>query len=272
VLDVADYDNGFVQSVKGQYHRKQWEISMALATLRDHASLDADSTKVLGAGAGHEATIYHLSNDVHQVYATDLYKGAGMWTREAPDDMLTDPGKFAPDDVPYDLDRIFVEHQDMRNLLFPDGMFDAVFSSGSIEHVGTFQDVAKAASELGRVLKPGGVMSLSTEWKISGEGSGWPGVLLFTEPELYQYIIEPSGCELIDEPILQVDPQTLEHRWSLNRIVYHGQRPLVEAVITAHGYWFTSVHLGLRKPKLKRKKTIDAEDTGNTETTVLQSS
>ena len=43
-------------------------------------------------------------------------------------------------------------------LRYPDDTFDGIFSSGSIEHFGDLQDVANAAYEMGRVLKPGGVL------------------------------------------------------------------------------------------------------------------
>ena len=48
--------------------------------------------------------------------------------------MLTDPGTFAP--YPYERERLDVRWMDARDLRFPDGSFDAVFSLSSIEHFG----------------------------------------------------------------------------------------------------------------------------------------
>lgn len=48
---------------------------------------------------------------------------------------------------------------DIQNLRWPDGYFDSVFSFETIEHV---PDPPRAVAELGRVLKPGGRLFLTT--------------------------------------------------------------------------------------------------------------
>ena len=52
---------------------------------------------------------------------------------------------------------------DGRRLTFPDASFDAVFTVSSIEHFGAPGDVARAAAEIGRVLRPGGHALIITE-------------------------------------------------------------------------------------------------------------
>ena len=85
-------------------------------------------------------------------------------------------------------------------LRFPDNRFDGIFSSGSIEHFGGLMDVAHSAYEMGRVLKPGGILSLSTVMAIAGPPGrlgGVPGAcLLFQRDHLLRYIVEASGLEL----------------------------------------------------------------------------
>lgn len=227
--------------------RKAWEIMMALRTLEDFGVAGEDKL-VLGVGAGTEATIYHLTAKVGQVVATDLYADAGMWAGHAPKAMLDDPGRFAPEGIVWDAERLVVQHADMRALPFDDMTFDAVFSSGSIEHVGSFDDVAVAASEIGRVLKVGGIATISTEFKAWGKGYGWPGVLLFTKDRLYDYLIDPSGLTPVDEPYLYVHEDTIHNPPSLERMV-NGFVPEIEMAVRSetHGYIFTSVHLALRK-------------------------
>ena len=143
--------------------------------------------------------------------------------------------------------RIVVQHMDGRRLNYPDNSFDGIFSSGSIEHFGGWSDIATAAREIGRVLKPGGIASISTEFKLSGEGEGWNGIRLFTPDLLQQHIIKPSGLTLVDIPDWSVDEATLATAWDLRDIVFHGKKPPVEGVLREHGFLFTSVHLALRK-------------------------
>ena len=250
VMSVSDYKD--LVRHEPPLHRKEWEIEMALATLRDHGATGPDKI-ILGAGAGHEATIYHLSNEVEKVVATDLYLNPGIWGAFAVTELMDNPAKFAPPGVKFNAEAIVVEHADMCNLQYADDSFDGIFSSGSIEHVGTLDDVARAAKELGRVLKPGGVLSLSTEFLISGKGYGWPGVLLLNREQLMDYIVMPSGCEMIDELVEVVDEDTLKTVWPLDRIVLQNRRPDLEAVLSHGPFTFTSVHLALIKPKRRRR-------------------
>lgn len=231
--------------------RKHWEVQMALATLKNFKAAQR-SKIILGVGAGYEPMIFHLTTKCAQVVATDLYGEGGAWAKFAPADMLADPWKYAPADVKADPERLVVRYADMRTLPFDDMSFDGVFSSGSIEHVGGFDDVAVAASEIGRVLKPGGIASISTEFKAWGKGFGWPGVLLFDRDKLYEYLIEPSGLVPVDEPYLVVHEDTINNppAVSLEKIV-GGLKPDIEMALRSetHNYVFTSVHLALRKER-----------------------
>ncbi len=237
-------------NLNGVSRRKQWEVLMALRTLVDLGAT-GDGKRILGVGAGREETIYHLTRMCDQVVATDLYQDAGMWNAHAPADMLTEPEKYTPVGVMVELARLMVQHADMRYLPFDDLSFDGVFSSGSIEHVGSFDDVAAAASEIGRVLKVGGIASISTEFKAWGSGFGWPGVLLFDKARLYEYIIEPSGLEPVDEPYLYVHEDTILNPPVLEDMV-NGHVPDLEMAVRSatHNYLFTSVHLALRKVRV----------------------
>jgi SAM-dependent methyltransferase len=52
---------------------------------------------------------------------------------------------------------------DARQLELPADSFDLVFSISSIEHFGSRGDVTRAASEIGRVVKPGGYAVIITD-------------------------------------------------------------------------------------------------------------
>lgn len=246
VLKMADYTDTINT-------RKKWEVDMALRTLRDHGATSPDAL-ILGVGAGHERTIFKLANpqDCKFVFATDLYLDIGVWTDFGDISFLDDPGKFKKEED-CNPNQIIPRHADMRALPFPDNTFDGIFSSGSIEHVGVdgapnWEAIAQAAKEIGRVLKPGGVASISTEWKLAGEGWGWLTVSLFDEKLLYKHVIKPSGLDLIDDLDTTFDGD-LEHVIDLYDIVAHGKNFDGYGVLQDHGFLFTSVHLALRKPE-----------------------
>jgi ubiquinone/menaquinone biosynthesis C-methylase UbiE len=52
---------------------------------------------------------------------------------------------------------------DARELEFPDGSLDAVFSLSSIEHFGRWADIRRSAQEMGRIVCPGGVAFIAME-------------------------------------------------------------------------------------------------------------
>jgi SAM-dependent methyltransferase len=233
-------------------NRKQWETAMARRTLEDFGVMRPDAW-VLGVGAGRERLIYELSARVAWVFATDIYLAPGRWNEWHDATMLISPaahaGVFAAD-VAYNDQRIIPLHMDGRRLRFPDDTFDGVFSSGSIEHFGEqelfpqWDAVEQAAAEIGRVLKPGGIASLSTEYKIAGGGWGFDIVRCLDADDLMRYIVEPSGLDLVDALETTISAETLATRWHM----HDPQAPAVEAAVTYDEYTFTSVHLALRKP------------------------
>jgi FkbM family methyltransferase len=267
IREVSSYKvRHFENFPAGAEHRKDWEVAMAVRTLRDFDALRPDAT-ILGVAAGLEDALFYLTRHVKQVFATDRYLSSGAWDHVAPLSMLVDPALVAPYD--FDPSRLVVQHMDGRVLRYPDNTFDGIFSSGSIEHFGMWPDVASAAYEMGRVLKPGGVLTLSTEFLLGGPpgGHGWPNVtLLFSPEELRRYIIDASGLELIDEPELELSDATLQTRRDMvSAVADHHARvagkggddydaefaewDFPHLVMAYDGFVFGSVHLALRKPE-----------------------
>src|SRR5215213_1294979 len=150
----------------GAEHRKHWEVAMSVRALRDFGALQPGA-EILGVGAGSEITGFYLTRHARRVVVTDLYLSPGEeWKTVAHPLMMVAPERLSP--IAFERERLEVLHMDGRWLRFPDGSFDGIFSSGSIEHFGGFEDIAAAAFEMGRVLKPGGVLSLSTELLLEG--------------------------------------------------------------------------------------------------------
>lgn len=141
--------------------RKVWEYAMVMLFLADTGHLDGGS-RVLSVGAGNERVLFWLTNHVEKVVATDIYGEGAFAAREAQSSMLTDPASHAPA-YQWREEALEVHHMDGRRLTFPDASFDAVFTVSSIEHFGAPGDVARAAAEIGRVLRPGGHALIITE-------------------------------------------------------------------------------------------------------------
>ncbi len=251
------------QFPKGAEYRKYWEVGMSVLALRQLGALLPDAD-VLGVGAGTETTIFYLTNHVRRVFATDLYLSAERWDQSAPWYMLVSPDRFAP--YPFRRDRLVVQHMDGRLLDHPDNSFDGIFSSGSIEHFGSMQSIASSAYEMGRVLKPGGVLTVSTEFRISGPegGDGWDGLRFFSSDALRRYIVEASGLEPVDEFDATLSEATMASKREFSyyaretdrALAKQGRFPRVAEVIWSKyphlvlsdkGYVFGSVHLALRK-------------------------
>ena len=252
VSDWADPDfRAVAEQVYGvmpDVYRKHWEVTQAARALLDFGAVHSQA-RILGVGAGKEYTSFWLTGHVQQVFATDLYYQGG-WPDWADPDMLVDPSPHAP--CAYNRQRLVVQHMDGRALQYPDAFFDGLYSSSSIEHFGTLDEIAQAAREMGRVLKPGGVLSLTTEFKISGPGDGWGNVVVFNADTLRQYVIEPSGCVLVDVPDYAIDAETRATEQDLNWVIAiqkQGQITPTPHVVLRYGeYVFASFSLTMVKP------------------------
>ena len=238
-LDVA-YPN----FPHGHENAKIWETVQAWRAFRDFDILGNDRT-LLGIGAGREALTFFLTDHVGQVHATDLYASDSDWQQGGDRDMLIDPLSHCPRLMPFNRQRLVVQHMDALDLRYEDESFDGIFSCGSIEHFGSLENVARAAKEMARVLKPGGIIAISTELRLGGGGShGIPGTIIFTSAMLQEFFVDASGLELVDK--LQVDTDVRPYCYALLEAIEHGTRPR-SLCISHGGFSWTSVSICLRK-------------------------
>jgi SAM-dependent methyltransferase len=218
-------------------HRKAYEFTQLLFGLTRLGCLVPDA-RVVSVGAGHEPVLYWLANRVHRVVATDMY--GGVWqaegAREGDEAVFTDPARFAP--FAYPQDRLVFLKMDGRFLSFADASFDVAYSLSSIEHFGGFDGARLAVAEMARVLRPGGLLALATEYSLDGP----PHHEAFQPEQVHALIDHPSLAlvEPIDEEVwrrfecvpvdLRVNPHQTPHM-----------------VVTDLGSVFTSVMMFLRK-------------------------
>jgi SAM-dependent methyltransferase len=250
--------------------RKVWEFAMLALFLEEVGHLNED-TEALATGAGDERMVFWLANRLGRVVATDIYGEGSFAEREATATMLTDPAAHAP--FPYREDRLEVRYADARELPFEDESFDVAFSLSSIEHFGGPADVARAAREMGRVLRPGGHALVVTECFVrlhpletAFADSAVRAITLnakrrgatprrrliegFTPRELRTRIVRPSGLELMQPLDLSLSRES----WD-NLTITHGDGRLAPAtgafyphvLLKSGRSVFTSVCLPLRK-------------------------
>jgi SAM-dependent methyltransferase len=179
-------------------HRKSYEWTQLLFGLKRLGKI-TEATSVLSVGAGHECVLYWLANHTGRVVATDLYEGRWQSSagREGDVGVLERPEDFAP--FPYRKDRLTFRQMDGRTLEFPDGEFDVVYSLSSIEHFGGYAGARASMVEMARVLKPGGVLVVATEYIVSG-----PDYEEAFQPDMFKRLIDVPGLtpvEPLDEHV-----------------------------------------------------------------------
>ena len=183
-----------VPTDQGSMHRKSYEFTQLLFGLERLRALREDA-RVLSVGAGHECPLYWLANRVARVYATDLYDRAwqSAFGREGDAAVLADGSTFAP--FEYRRDHLLFLRMDGSRLAFVDATFDIVYSLSSVEHFGGFEGARRSVGEMARVLKPGGILALATEWCVSGRAGGE----VFS-PDEVRALVDHPGLQLV-EPI-----------------------------------------------------------------------
>ena len=234
----------------GVEQRKHWEVGMSLRAFRDFGVLGPTSD-VLGVGAGAESTIFWLTNHCRRVFATDLYFDNQEWGSESPAGMLTNPAEFAT--CVWNPRRLVVQHMNALDLQYEDATFAGVFSSGSIEHFGTHEDVRRALAEMHRVLRPGGIAALSTEYRFAGPLASLPGILLFDEDQL-RALFDEELWELMEPLDLTMSEATtrvvidIEEAVAARTQVGQPHRTHYPHIVLQHkaGATWTSVHVVLR--------------------------
>jgi SAM-dependent methyltransferase len=282
LCDVRDWDDADFLRVASEIlperdaaahvERKVWEFAM-LALFLEQTGRLREETEALAIGAGDERIVFWLANRLGRVVATDIYGEGDFAGREARSSMLDDPAAHAP--FPYREDRLEVRWMDARRLDFPDASFDVVFSLSSFEHFGGPDDVAAAARELGRVLRPGGhafvvtecfvrrhplnaapadlavkLATLGRKRKRAGLRSRAVVVEVFTPGELERLIVRPSGLELMQPLDLSLPASS---RVNVTRTDENGLHPETgdywpHVILKAGRSLFTSVSLPLHKP------------------------
>jgi len=209
--DITYYNKcqGILARKPGQIHRKDWEWALGIIAMKRFGKLNNKNT-ALGIGAGRELILFYLTNYLDHLYATDLYSRK-EWENFAPVDFLDNPSKYAP--FPYDQSALTVLRMDGTKLEFPSDSFDIVFSFSSIEHFGgaDHSGALKSLKEMERVLKPGGIAIVATEYIINNKDPPDLTNQFYNERTIYSHLIDRLDIMKPVEPVdLTISPKTLD--------------------------------------------------------------
>jgi SAM-dependent methyltransferase len=218
-------------------HRKPYEFTQLIYGCRRLGALHQDST-ILSVGAGHELVLYWLANHARRVVATDMYEG--VWQdaqgREGNPDVTTHPEDYAP--LPYQRDRLTFLKMDGRRLAFRDGAFDIAYSLSSIEHFGGVDEASRTIREMARVLKPGGLLAVATEYVLHGP----PHEETF-QPEEFAALIDQPGLR----PVQPIDDRVFDRYEYAAIDLYKNPYQAPHMVVRFNDTVFTTVMAFLRR-------------------------
>jgi len=222
-------------------YRKGWEWTQAIWGL-EQLDMIQPHHKAIGVGAGRECVIFWLGDRLRTVVASDLYGGAG-WSdtggREADQAVLEDPQRFCPRPIRSDV--IEFKTLDGTDLsIYPADTFDFGWSLSSIEHFGSHERAADAVRELARVIRPGGVVALATEYLLLPEQTH---VEYFNRQDLEDFVINATpDLELVEWSLPPAD-------FLIDSIVFPNgiDRVRRHVVLNDGSVQWTSVLLFLRK-------------------------
>jgi SAM-dependent methyltransferase len=189
----------------GLIHRKDWEWTLGIIAMKRFNKLN-DKCTAIGIGSGREEVLFYLANHLKHVYATDIYDQK-KWDNVAHSDFPDNPKKYAP--FPYKEDALTVLRMDGTKLEFPSETFDIAFSFSSIEHFGgkDHSGALRSMKEIERVLKPGGIAVIATEYIINDKDHPE----FFNKKTIYSDLIDKLDSLKLVEPLdLRITTKTLD--------------------------------------------------------------
>jgi len=244
---------GFVHAMPefptGQEHRKHWEYAHVSNGLERLGAIHPGAM-VLSVAGGHERLAFDLTNRVRWVFLTDMYGQTGFSDNEAASAVLTNPDSFAG--LPYNRNRLVVQHMNALDLRFEPETFDAIFCLSSIEHFGGHTAAQHALAEMHRAAKPGGVVAITTECLIDGAPDlEAPGLLLFSQKSLQRLAESVPGLDLVEPIDFLLSEETRESGQPLAQAIADARdrafTKYPHIVLECEGRLYTSVALFFRK-------------------------
>jgi len=242
------YIEAFPEYPLGLEHRKHWEFAQLVVGL-DKLGVLTPRASVISIGAGHEEPVFDLTNKVRWVFATDVYGSGEFRNLEAEGRMLIDPDAFAQ--FPYRREHLVVQYMDALDIRHADNTFDVAISASSVEHFGGMDGAVRALEEMARVVRPGGIVAVTTECITNGAPAWSDAVLqLFTPDDITSMAGSVAGLRPVGHLDLDTSRLADVPAVPLERALADAERGHVEyphIVLELEGRRWTSVSLFFRK-------------------------
>jgi len=227
------------------FHRKNWEFIQILYILKQTGALFPEN-RGLAIGAGREVILYYLTYKIREIIGIDLYEGYFQGGEDL-SDVPEHPQKYLP--FPYNEKRLKLMKMDALDIDFKNESFDFVFSASSIEHFGSNRKIFKSSEEIYRVLKPGGLLIITTELKLNKLGKNIPNTKIFKLEKLIN-LFEKTGFRLYKKNIdIKIEKEMLDNWVKLSAEI----NKLPHVILRYFTTIFSSFSLVLIKPGNKVK-------------------
>lgn len=238
------------------HHRKNWEFAVIVRALEDAGMMDGGK-RGLGLGTGSEVLCFHFANRTAGVVATDLFSADTRWenARYAVEDA------YGRSPFPYARERLQLKNMDMSKIDLPDRSVDFVWSTSSVEHVSSVDAYLETFRGIDRVLVPGGVAAIVTEFNLR-PSTDYRGGLILVDAPLIRRVEEatalrlPGGLDLTVEDHPYNVPLNLD---ALELVPFFMHLPNLWAEM--QGALFTSALLLYRKdpalPRISGEERVD---------------
>lgn len=185
-------------------HRKLWEFTKTVEALQRFGLLDGKA-RGLSVAAGTERILFYLANYVERIVATDIYGKSTFAANEADPTFLVTPERYAP--YEYSKERLFVRSMNALSLGFAENTFDFAFCMSSIEHFGGVRNAARALQEMGRVVRPGGLIIATTDCSLNGQTTDQ----IFSSQNIAK-LVRLSGLQLVEPIDYSMSQQSVQHQ------------------------------------------------------------
>jgi SAM-dependent methyltransferase len=244
--DLAERIMGDPSCKQPFLHRKIWEFAKAVEALQHHGVWHENSMGLSVAG-GKERFLYFAANEVKRIVSADIYGCGDFRFDEADESFLQDPSSYAP--FPYREDALDIARMNALSLGFPEDMFDFVVCFSSVEHFGGIGAVRRSIGEMTRVLRPGGVLVITTDCSLNGNTTNE----VFTPRQLESFF-QTKELEIPEAVNYELSEATREHVLDMH-VDDLAQTPHLN--LKVHGSVFTSVVLVAIKKTTKPIESLD---------------